>query len=43
LPVIARARKVAITDEATIGPKISRAKLPRMTSMANSAPPMGML
>jgi hypothetical protein len=43
LPVIERAMRVAITEEATIGPKISRAKLPRMTSMANSAPPIGML
>ena len=35
--------KVEITEEATIGPKISSAKLPRITSMANSAPPIGML
>jgi hypothetical protein len=43
LPVRARAIRVAITEETTIGPKISRAKFPRITSMANSAPPMGTL
>jgi len=35
--------RVERTDETTIGPKIWRAKLPRITSMANSAPPIGML